>query len=127
MCCGMHIVWAIYQIFFYQTSGNFRNEWKDVKINQTDYKHALSMAGALAFNNFPALSCSVLAWYLGAILFIFLTARFLLPSVQKKNIYVSFSDIVTQSNNGRTVIANDFLLCFLLDFSLFSLSTLRSC
>lgn len=83
------MVWAIYQLLFYKTSEEYRDDLKT--INETKWEdHFFKI---VMFSERVALMFTIIMWYVGMMLGCFVAGWFLIRIVQKKNIYVSFSHI----------------------------------
>lgn len=90
-CGGLHTVWAIFQVLYFDTSEKYRRKWQRIgESNSTnDTSRITELLQHVAFENLMGLLFTVTIWYVGAIIGSFLAGWYLLPSVQKKNIYVS--------------------------------------
>lgn len=90
-CGGLHTVWAIFQVLYFDTSEKYRRNWERIgeSNNTNDTNRITQLLQHIAFDNFMGLLFTVTIWYVGAIIGSFLAGWYLLPSVQKKNIYVS--------------------------------------
>lgn len=107
-CCGLHIVWAIFQVLFYETSKRYVASLK----NLTDVTHTknmtnvlnesknvttgthLSMLNILTYNSYGFMLVTVTAWCFGIIIGCGLSGYYLLSTMRKKNIYVRFSKLL---------------------------------
>ncbi|XP_055322601.1 uncharacterized protein LOC129578299 [Sitodiplosis mosellana] len=83
LCSGLHTVWAIYQVLFFKTSKEFRDDLS--QINKTEWRERY-------FNDVMSservgLMFTIICWYVGMILGCFVAGWFLVRTVQKKNVY----------------------------------------
>lgn len=104
-CGGLHTVWAIFQVLYFDTSEKYRHNWQRIgeKNSTNDTSRISELLQHLAFDDLMGLLFTVTIWYVGAIIGSFLAGWYLLPSVQKKNIYVSHSTslVAQQMNNSH--------------------------
>lgn len=84
-CGGLHSVWAIYQVLFYETSELYREHLK--KINATKFPD--QMFERFMFSQRMGLLFTVIMWYVGVMIGCYVAGYYLVRVVQKKNIYVS--------------------------------------
>lgn len=89
-CGGLHSVWAIYQVLFYETSERYRKHLE--KINAT--RLANRIFERVMFSQRIGLIFTVIMWYVGVIIGCYAAGYYLVRVVQKKNIYVSNCVIV---------------------------------
>lgn len=86
-CGGMHTVWAIYQVLFFQTSEIYRRDLNE--INDTNYgEHFFKI---VMFSEKNGLRFTIIMWYVGVMLGCYVAGWYLVRVVQKKNVYVSVS------------------------------------
>lgn len=84
-CGGMHTVWSIYQVLFYQTSEIYRRDLEH--INETEWRdHFFAI---VTFSERNGLMFTIIAWYVGVMIGCYAAGWFLVRVVQKRNIYVS--------------------------------------
>lgn len=86
-CGGVHIVWAIYQVLGYETSCTFRDEL--IRLKKERSHTADKIFKMIVVSERIGLLLTVVMWYVGMMLGSFVAAWFLVPAVQKRNIYVS--------------------------------------
>lgn len=83
---GMHIVWAVFQVLYFETSSLYKKAYG----NDNKTSDWSTLVNHISFPDWSGLYFVVIIWYIGGIIGNLLAGRYLLPSVQKKNIYVSF-------------------------------------
>lgn len=90
-CGGLHTVWAIFQVLYFDTSEKYRHNWRRIGVSNhtNETNRVAALLQHIAFDDMMGLTFTVVIWYVGAIIGSFLAGWYLLPSVQKKNIYVS--------------------------------------
>lgn len=84
-CGGMHTVWAIYQVLFYQTSEIYRRDLNE--INDTNWREHFFKI--VMFSERNGLRFTIIMWYIGVMLGCYVAGWYLVRVVQKKNVYVS--------------------------------------
>lgn len=115
-CGGLHVVWAIYQVLGYETSYMFRDELN--RLNKENAHLADKIFNNVVFSKRMGLVLTVVMWYIGMMLGSFVAAWYLVPVVQKRNIYVS---IHTKVHTLLPIIPNrnDFYIDFSVLFFFF--------
>lgn len=85
ICGGMHTVWTIYQVSYDKTSELYREDLSQVAKIKWPERYfevfLLSGKGGLLF--------TILMWYFGMAIGCFISGWYLVPKIQKKNVYVS--------------------------------------
>lgn len=84
-CGGLHIAWAISQVYAYDTVKNLGDEANKTNATRARVdifkKHLISERAYLMF--------TIVMWYIGMMLGSIVAAWYFVPAVQKRNIYVS--------------------------------------
>lgn len=84
-CGGLHSVWAIYQVLYYETSERYRKHLEKIKPTKLVDK----MLKRVIFSQRIGLIFTVIMWYVGVMIGCYVAGYYLVRVVQKKNIYVS--------------------------------------
>lgn len=85
LCSGMHMVWAIYQVLFFETSEKYQKD-----ANTTNETMPISgFIEKITFLHHAGLMFTIVMWFIGVMLGSFVAGWFLVRVVQKRNIYVS--------------------------------------
>lgn len=90
-CGGMHTIWTIYQVVFYDTSKIYRSDLRDLNATLVPSVKIIEEVQARIFSQTGILGLTIVMWYVGIMLGCFASGWFLVRIVQKKNIYVSDS------------------------------------
>lgn len=88
-CGGMHTVWTIYQVVFYDTSEIYRSDLTELNVTLLPSVKIMEEVQARIFSHRGILTLTIVMWYVGIMLGCFASGWFLVRIVQKKNIYVS--------------------------------------
>lgn len=84
-CGGLHIAWAISQVYAYDTV--------DILCDEANKMNATRVIDTILKNRLISeriyLILTIVMWYIGMMLGSFVAAWYLVPAVQKRNIYVS--------------------------------------
>lgn len=81
----MHTVWAIYQVLFHKTSELYRED-----LNKIDKKKwPERYFEVFMFSEKVGLMFTIVMWYIGMAVGCFVAGWYLIPHLQKRNVYVS--------------------------------------
>lgn len=87
-CCGLHVVWAIFQFTFFKISTRY--------IESLDAMNS-SVINKLTFHDsYGYLLVTISAWYFGIIIGCGIAGYYLLSTMRKRYIYVSLSTIICE-------------------------------